>query len=164
MEKKIISLPTNDDKFYRQILEVMNFLLRITPQERDVLAELIRLDHEYEALPQDKRSKFILSTEIRKEICLKINLKDKQFNVILYKLKQKFLLGNPLIGEDHSINPDLKIKPDSDGFRFEINFIQTKFIPKVIVKQDLNEEEIVHSNDEDDTKDEEEFTIGEARI
>ena len=77
MERKTLSLGTNNDKFFRQFLEVMNFIVKITPQERDVLAELIRLDFEYEALPQDKRTRFILSTDSRKEICTKINLKDK---------------------------------------------------------------------------------------
>ena len=45
-QKKIISLPTNPTKIYRQILAFMNFMLNLTPQERDVLAELIRLDNE----------------------------------------------------------------------------------------------------------------------
>jgi len=34
-------------------------MLNITPQERDVLAEIIRLNNEYSALPLEKRAKFI---------------------------------------------------------------------------------------------------------
>ena len=68
MIKKIITLPTNDSKIYKQILAFLNFMLELTPQEREVLSELIRLNQEYEALPADKRAKFILSTDMRKEI------------------------------------------------------------------------------------------------
>jgi len=59
MIKKIITLPTNDSKIYKQILAFLNFMLELTPQEREVLSELIRLNQEYEALPEDKRAKFI---------------------------------------------------------------------------------------------------------
>lgn len=124
-QKKVISLPTNERKIYRQILAFMNFMLNITPQERNVLAELIRLDREYEALPQDKRGKFILSTDIRKDICKDLQIPDKQFNVVISRLRAKLLFGKPLIGEDNSIHPELLVKPDEEGFKIEINFVNT---------------------------------------
>ena len=131
-QKKIISLPTNEGKIYRQILAFMNFMLNLTPQERDVLAELIRLDNEYEALPQDKRAKFILSTDMRKEIREKLTIEEKQFNVILSRLKnpKKSFMGKPLINDNNIIHPELKFKPDDQGFRFEVNFVNTITIPK----------------------------------
>lgn len=131
-QKKIISLPTNEGKIYRQILAFMNFMLNLTPQERDVLAELIRLDNEYEALPIDKRAKFILSTDMRKEIREKLTIEEKQFNVILSRLKnpKKSFMGKPLINDNNIIHPELKFKPDDQGFRFEVNFVNTITIPK----------------------------------
>jgi hypothetical protein len=110
----------------------MNFMLNLTPQERDVLAELIRLDNEYEALPQDKRAKFILSTDMRKEIRELLNMEEKQFNVILSRLKsdKKSFMGKPLIDENNIIHPELKFKPDDQGFRFEVNFVMTQVVPK----------------------------------
>ena len=131
-QQKIISLPTNQSKIYRQILAFMNFMLNLTPQERDVLAELIRLDNEYEALPQDKRAKFILSTDMRKEIRELLNMEEKQFNVILSRLKsdKKSFMGKPLIDENNIIHPELKFKPDDQGFRFEVNFVMTQVVPK----------------------------------
>ena len=126
-QQKIISLPTNQSKIYRQILAFMNFMLNLTPQERDILAELIRLDNEYEALPQDKRAKFILSTDMRKEIRESLNMEEKQFNVILSRLKsdKKSFMGKPLIDDKNVIHPELKFKPDDQGFRFEVNFVMT---------------------------------------
>lgn len=126
-QRKVISLPTNESKIYRQILAFMNFMLNLTPQERDVLAELIRLDNEYEALPPDKRAKFILSTDMRKEIRDTLNIEEKQFNVILSRLKsdKKSFMGKPLLGENNIIHPQLQFKHDQDGFQFEVNFIMT---------------------------------------
>lgn len=112
----------------------MNFLLNLTPQERDVLAELIKLDNEYEALPPDKRGKFILSTDIRKEIRTTLQMEEKQFNVILHKLKKRVLFGKFLIDDNGIIHPELKFKPDSDGFRMEVNFVMTAIKPKAAVE------------------------------
>ena len=118
-QKKVISLPTNERKVYRQILAFMNFMLNLTPQERDVLAEVIKLDNEYEALPAEKRGKFILSTDMRKEIREGLNIEEKQFNVILSRLKstKKSFMGKPIIGDNNIIHPELKFKPDQDGFK-----------------------------------------------
>jgi hypothetical protein len=129
-QKKIISLPTNKTKIYRQILAFMNFMLNITPQERDVLAELIRLDNEYAALPQDKRGKFILSTDMRKEIREELEIEEKQFNVIISRLKKKLLFNKPLLGDDNSIHQELLFTPDEQGFRIEVNFVNTITPPK----------------------------------
>ncbi len=128
-QKKIISLPTNQSKIYRQILAFMNFMLNITPQERNVLAELIKLDHEYIALPQDKRGKFILSTDMRKEIRDSLQIEEKQFNVIISRLKKKLVMGRPLLGDDNSIHPELLFSPDEEGFRIEVNFVNTITTP-----------------------------------
>lgn len=127
--KKIISLPTNQSKIYRQILAFMNFMLNITPQERNVLAELIKLDHEYQALPQDKRGKFILSTDMRKEIRESLSIEEKQFNVIISRLKKKVIMGRALLGDDNSIHPELLFNPDEEGFRIEVNFVNTITTP-----------------------------------
>jgi hypothetical protein len=130
-QKKVISLPTNEKKIYRQLLAFMNFMLNLTPQERDVLGELIRLDNEYEALPDEKRAKFILSTDMRKEIRDSLNIEEKQFNVILSRLKsdKKSFMGKPLLSDQNVIHPQLRFKPDQDGFQFEVNLIMTTIPP-----------------------------------
>lgn len=146
-QKKIISLPTNKNKIYRQILAFMNFMLNITPQERDVLAELIRLDNEYAALPQDKRGKFILSTDMRKEIREELEIEEKQFNVIISRLKKKLLFNKPLLGDDNSIHQELLFKPDEQGFRIEVNFVNTITPPKTFTEE--VDEEIIERHREE---------------
>lgn len=152
-QKKVISLPTNEGKVYRQILAFMNFMLNLTPQERDVLAEVIKLDNEYEALPPEKRGKFILSTDMRKEIRDSLNIEEKQFNVILSRLKstKKSFMGKPIIDDNNIIHPELKFKPDQDGFKFEVNFVMTTLTTPAPVKQFTEEleEEIIEKQEEE---------------
>lgn len=164
-QQKIISLPTNQSKIYRQILAFMNFMLNLTPQERDVLAELIKLDNEYEALPQEKRAKFILSTDMRKEIRELLNMEEKQFNVILSRLKsdKKSFMGKPLIDENNIIHPELKFKPDDQGFRFEVNFVMTQVVSKPTTPQQSFTETLSEQMVEEQGKAVEDFVFqGEA--
>lgn len=130
-QRKVISLPTNSSKIYRQILAFMNFMLNLTPQERDVLAEIIKLDNEYEALPPEKRAKFILSTDMRKEIRETLNIEEKQFNVIISRLKsdKKSFMGKAILNDKNILHPELKFKPDEEGFKFEVNFVMTTITP-----------------------------------
>jgi hypothetical protein len=107
----------------------MNFMLNLTPQERDVLAELIKLDNEYEALPVEKRAKFILSTDMRKEVREYLAMEEKQFNVVISRLKKKTLFNRPLLDDKNILHPELKYKPDSEGFKIEINFVMTEAAP-----------------------------------
>lgn len=149
-QKKIISLPTNPSKIYRQLLAFMNFMLNITPQERNVLSELIRLDHEYQALPQDKRGKFILSTDMRKEIREELKIEEKQFNVIISRLKKKLVMGKALLGEDNSIHPELLFQPDHEGFKIEVNFVNTITAPtpSKTFNEELDEQIMEKHNEE----------------
>ena len=150
-QRKVISLPTNEDKIYKQILAFMNFMLNLTPQERDILAELIKLNNEYEALPPDKRAKFILSTDMRKEIREKLLIEEKQFNVILSKLKgdKKSFMGKPLLDENNMLQPQLQIKPDQDGFQFEVNLIMTTIPPATKKFTEELDEAIMEKNQEE---------------
>jgi hypothetical protein len=108
----------------------MNFMLNLTPQERDVLAEIIRLDNEYSMLPEDKRAKFILSTDMRKEIRDLVKTEEKQFNVLISRLKKKLLFNRPLLDDNNILHPELRYKPDSEGFKIEINFVMTSVQPQ----------------------------------
>jgi len=123
MVKKIITLPTDDSKIYRQILAFLNFSLEATPQEREVLAEIIQLNNEYEALPPKQRAKFILSTDMRKETREKLDIEEKQFNTILSRLRKKTIFGEPVFNDDGILAKALEFKPDSEGVKIEVNLV-----------------------------------------
>jgi hypothetical protein len=146
MIKKIITLPTNDSKIYKQILAFLNFMLELTPQEREVLSELIKLNHEYEALPKEKRAKFILSTDIRKETRELLEIEEKQFNGIISRLKKKTFLGQPIMDDKNLIHSELLFKPDKEGFKIEItlkNMGKPKKIEKKVEVEIKKEPEVI---------------------
>ena len=126
MKKHIINIPTNNEKIYKQILSFMNFLMGATPQERDVIAELIVLNREYEALPIEKRAKFILSTDMRKEVREKLDIEEKQFNGLISRLKKIQYMGRPVLSSDGVLNAGLIFEPDSDGLEIHIKMSMSK--------------------------------------
>lgn len=132
MEIKNLRLPSDDSKIYHQILAFLNPLLNLTTQERSILAEIIRLDNEYEALPVEKRTKFIFSREMREDMCDRLNIKKNHFGVVLSNLKQKKFYDKLIIDEYNIIHPYLKIKPDQEGFRLIVDF-KLQVQPKIEV-------------------------------
>lgn len=139
MKQHVINIPTDDSKLYQQILSFMNFLIGATPQEREVLAELVRLNHEYEALPVDKRAKFILSTDMRKEVREKLNIEDGQYNGLLSRLRKHNYLGKPVLSKEGIVNEGLLFKADKEGIKIEINLIMSQ---QPIVRKETKEEPI----------------------
>lgn len=130
MVTKIIPIPSNDNKIYRQILGVLNFAMKLTPQEIDVLGELIKLNHEYSALPEDKRARFILSTDMRKEIRTDLNMEEKQLNSLIARLKKRKFMGLDILSSDGIIHKELLFNPDEEGFKIEIILKKTAGIPE----------------------------------
>jgi len=126
MKKHIINIPTDNNRVYKQILSFMNFLMGATPQERDVIAELIVLNHEYVALPVDKRAKFVLSTDMRKEVREKLEIEEKQYNGLISRLKKIKYMGSPVLSTEGILNPGLLFKPDSDGLEIQIKMSMSK--------------------------------------
>lgn len=127
--KRYIEIPSNDDIIYRHILEFLLVGTKFTNQEKDVLAEYIKLSHEYEALPTEKRNKFIFSQEIRKEVAAKVNIKDaNQVATVISTIKSKDFFGFKLIDEDNNILENLLVKPDLNkgDYNIIINFIKTQ--------------------------------------
>lgn len=131
MINKIIPIPSDDDRIYKQILSVLNFIIGLTPQEVDVLSEIIKLNHIYISLPEDKRAKFILSRDSRKEMRTKLDIKDIQFNGILNRLKSKTFINGPVLNDEGILHPELLFKPDNEGYKIEITLSKLINIPKV---------------------------------
>ena len=164
MVNRLIPIPSDDNKIYRQILGVLNFILNLTPQEIDVLAEIIKLNHEYSALPEDKRAKFILSTDMRKEIRTSLDIEEKQFNSLIARLKKKKFMGNDIVSEEGILHNYLLFHPDEEGFRIEIilqkgatpQVVKTKEVESAPIQQEKKSAEIPAGKPEEQ---EEEFDI-----
>ena len=151
MIKKAIAINTVDSKIYRQILSFMNFILEATPQERDVLAELIRLNNDYDVLPPDRRGKFILSTEMRKEMREITQIEEKQFNGIISRLKKKSLFGKPFLSESNMLHPELLFKPDAEGFKIELSLNLIKETKEQVTEEKEEKDEVIKSEQDNVT-------------
>ena len=44
---------------------------------------------------------------------------------MISRLKKKLFFGKPLLDDKNILHPELKYKPDSEGFKIEINFVMT---------------------------------------
>ena len=142
MTPHIINIPSDDSRIYKQLLAFLNFLIGATDQERDVLAELIKLNHEYSGLPEDKRAKFILSTDMRKETREKLDIEEKQFNGLISRLKGKNYMGEPLLDADGIINKKLLFEITDEGLSISINMIKSR---QPLQRDEPKEEEVVSS-------------------
>ena len=123
--QRVLEIPSNETLVYRQILEFLLVGSKFTPQEKDVLAEYIKLNNDYEALPQDKRNKFIFSAEIRKEVAEKLGIdNENQVSTVLSTIKKKDYAGMKVLDSDNNINSHLLIKPNLDAgdYKIIINF------------------------------------------
>lgn len=181
MEKKILSLPTNERKIYAQVLMFLNFMLNLSDQERGVLAQIIKLNNDYETLSPDKRAKFILSTDMRKEMCEELDISIAHFAVVLSSIKKKTFLGTHQILDDKNvIHPYLMFKPDEEGFRIEVDFNKVEEEEEVIkppkkqvvvkptdekeIPSEVKEKPLVKSGAEDTYTEGQEFDIKISQV
>lgn len=86
--EKIIPLKTNETKFYKQLLELLNPGLKLRKKELDVLAELMYRSNQLSSVPKKHRAKLLLDQVSRKEMRLAINQSEASFNNNLSKLKK----------------------------------------------------------------------------
>ena len=161
MKKLELILPTDKDKFHEQILSFFNFALEISKQEKKLLALLVKYNIEYKALDEVKRAKFILSSEIRKEIRTELSITEHNFNNLLHRLKKRSFFGKPLLDESGVLNSAIIIPYYSEGFNLSIKFIeeennQIKSLPAEPVKatevQKIFEPETKTSQETEDKK------------
>lgn len=143
MIKRLIKIPTNNSKIYLQILSIMNFIIDATEQERKVLAEIICLNNEYDALEEAKRAKFILSTDMRREMRDNLDIGEKQFNTLLGRLKSKKLFGKPFLSSDGVLHSELMYKPDADGYEIVFKIEKDKSKEDTIEKDSKINDKVV---------------------
>jgi hypothetical protein len=126
--KRYIEIPTNENLIYRHIIEFLLIGTSYSNQEKDVLAEFIKLSNDYSALPVDKRNKFIFSQEMKKEVAVKLGMKEwRQVSTVISTIKSKDLYGLKVIDDDNNILESLLIKPDLNvgSYNIIINFTKS---------------------------------------
>ena len=93
----------------------------------------------YRNLPQPERSEYIMSTDIRRKIREKLDLKANHLNNIIARLKQKNYLGKPVL-KDSQLSPVLDIYLDDDiSIEFKLNYAELPKEPETVDRAPIPE-------------------------
>lgn len=87
MEKRV-PLQTTEHKFFRQVLELLNPMLRLRAKELDVLAELMFQYNQLSNVPKEHRMRIILDASSRKSMRNIVKQTEAAFNNNLSRLKK----------------------------------------------------------------------------
>jgi len=150
MKSYPLQVPTNKDRIYDQFLAIINFLVYevdgavtkaspLTNKELSVLASIMYYNDKYRNLPQPERSEYIMSTDIRRKIREKLDLKANHLNNIIARLKQKNYLGKPVL-KDSQLSPVLDIYLDDDiSIEFKLNYAELPKEPETVDREPIPE-------------------------
>lgn len=117
---KRIPIKTNEDKFFRQFLELIRSISpinKLRPKELDVLAEIMYQNNKYSDLEPNIKNTMVFNTNTRKEMRLKIGITEESFNNNLSILRRHGLLS-----KDNKLIPFLDTVTYKDGYKLEFNF------------------------------------------
>ena len=115
---KTIPIKTDNDKFYRQFLEVLRSvppINKLRPKELDVLAEIVRQNSLLKDYPEEHKNTILLSQTSKKEIMDKINIGADSLNNNLSVLRKFNILT-----KDNRLNKFFN--GIEFGGKFELNF------------------------------------------
>lgn len=118
MEKKV-TIPTDESKFYRQYLEILNPIIKLRGKELDVLAELLFHNTRLQDIPNELRWKLIFDQDNKTAIRQKLNLSEASLNNNLSALRKKKIIV------DNSVLKNFLVEPDED-FSLRFNFKMDK--------------------------------------
>jgi len=114
MEKKVI-ISTDESKFYRQYLEILNPIIKLRGKELDVLAELLFHNTRLKDITSTLRWKLIFDQDNKTVIRQKLDLSEASLNNNLSALRKKRIIV------DNEVLKNFLVKPDSN-FSLRFNF------------------------------------------
>lgn len=114
-----IKIPTAKDKRFRWFIEILDCIKpfrELRPREKDVLAELYRVNSENLTIPIEQRNKIVFHVDTRKQIAENIGISMDSVYNIMTALRKKGILT------ESGFN-DKFIVGDTDiiSFRFIVN-------------------------------------------
>ena len=94
---KKIKIPTDKEKFYRQVLSLLGSMApvkHLRPKELEVLSMIMYYNNEYRHLDEDARMVLIFSTQMRKAIREELNQSEDSFNNNVSRLRKLGILSS----------------------------------------------------------------------
>ena len=114
-----ITIPTNIDRFYRQLLDLLDSfdpIKGLRNRELDVLAQIMKYNYIYKNVPEEIRSTVIFSKKIKDEMEETLGISEDVLNNNLSVLRK-----NNILSKDNQLIKFLNIYP-GDTFDFIISF------------------------------------------
>ena len=142
-----LKVPTSKDKIYNQFLRIVNFLVYekdtkgdvqrspLTNKELDVLASMMYYNERYRNRPPAERAEYRMSSDIRKRIRAKLEIKANHLNNIISRLKSKYYMGAPILDDGKLCQP-LNIYLDNDTtIEFSLSYEESTPKPDRVVEE-----------------------------
>lgn len=118
-----VTITTDIDKFYRQLLDLLDSfepIRGLRNRELDVLAQIMKKNYIYREVPEDIRTTVIFSKKIRDEIEVELGISEDVLNNNLSVLRKRGILS-----KENQLIKFLNIFP-GDTFDFTLSFKLTK--------------------------------------
>ena len=115
-----IPIKTTEEKFYRQLLELLRCIPpfnKLRPKELDVLGEILHQNNRYKNIPSKQRTIVVFSTDTRKEMRTNLDMTVDIFNNNLSGLRK-----HKILGEDNRLIKFLETLYFDTEYSLEFNF------------------------------------------
>jgi len=115
-----LKIKTDQKKYFRQLLEVLAFapkFCELSQRERDLFAEILRVNWSYKTLSKEDRWTLITSSDSREKMRLVIGVSKEGLNNLYTSLRRKGFVTFSGIVDDYMLTPatTLTIKFYSDA-------------------------------------------------
>jgi len=121
--KRVIPISTTSEKFYKQVVVLLNPILRLRGKEQDVLAQLMYYNNKYKDLDNSIRWKVIMEYDTKTEIQKKLGISAASMYNNLSALRKKGIIIKNKVHPNYLITPN---KEFSLKFKFTINELITE--------------------------------------
>ena len=110
-----IVIPTQKDKYYRQLLELVRSMKpfnSLNNKDLDVLAMMLEEYYDLQGLLFEKRCNYIFSTEVRKKIYTALDMSGASFGNSITKLRKVGLIEGNLFNKKfiNNMRPQNKLE------------------------------------------------------
>ncbi len=105
----VINVETTEDKYFRQVLELLKPLPpfnKLADQVLDVLAQFLYYNHKYKHIEKVIRFKVLFDYDTKVSMREAVNMTEARFNNILMLLRKENILNKKGLVSDFGISPE----------------------------------------------------------
>ena len=122
-KERVIPIGTTLETFYKQVVVLLNPILKLRGKEQDVLAQLMYSNYKHQDLDESIRWKIIMDYDNKTEIQQTLNISAASMYNYMSTLRKKGILVDNKIHKNYLILPG---KEFNLRFKFNINELITE--------------------------------------